>query len=46
MFFRDIPEMAILFNVKQMVEDGEQFDYTQLPEAIISKSWVPSYCKF
>ncbi len=46
MFFRDIPEIAILFNVKQMVEDGEQFDYTQLPEAIISKSWVPSYCKF
>ncbi|MCC8997565.1 MAG: hypothetical protein LM517_11100 [Nitrosomonas sp.] len=46
MFFRDIPEMAILFDVKQMVEDGERFDYTQLPEAIVSKSWVPSYCKF
>ncbi|WP_297324427.1 hypothetical protein [Nitrosomonas sp.] len=45
MFFNDIPEVGILFDVKQMITDGESFDFNQLPDYIIEKSWVPSYCK-
>ncbi|MDV6344750.1 hypothetical protein [Nitrosomonas sp. Is37] len=45
MFFNDIPEIGILFDVKQMIKDGESFDFNQLPDHIIEKSWIPSYCK-
>ncbi|HNP25533.1 MAG TPA: hypothetical protein PKM20_02215 [Nitrosomonas sp.] len=45
MFFSDIPEVARLFDVKQMIKDGESFDFNYLPEHIIEKSWIPSYCK-
>lgn len=45
LFFNDIPEVAKLFDVKQMIKDGESFDFNQLPDYIIEKSWVPSYCK-
>lgn len=45
MFFNDIPEVGILFDVKQMINDGESFDFNQLPDYIIEKSWIPSYCK-
>lgn len=45
MFFNDIPEVDILFDVKQMIKDGESFDFNQLPDYIIEKSWIPSYCK-
>jgi len=45
MFFSDIPEFSKLFDVKQMIKDGESFDFNQLPNYIIEKSWVPSYCK-
>lgn len=45
MFFNDIPEVGILFDVKQMIRDGESFDFNQLPDYIIEKSWIPSYCK-
>lgn len=45
MFFNDIPEVGILFDVKQMIRDGESFDFNQLPDYIIEKSWIPSYCR-
>ncbi len=45
MFFNDIPEVARLFDVKQMIKDGESFDFNYLPEYIIEKSWIPTYCK-
>ncbi|MDE2389376.1 MAG: hypothetical protein KGN35_09910 [Betaproteobacteria bacterium] len=45
MFFNDIPEVGILFDVDQMIRDGESFDFNQLPDYIIEKSWIPSYCK-
>lgn len=45
MFFNDIPEIAELFNVKQMIHDGLAFDFNQLPEHMIERSWIPSYCK-
>ena len=44
-FFYDIPETAKLFDVKQMIKDGLAFDFNNLPESLIQRSWVPSYCK-
>jgi hypothetical protein len=45
MFFNDIPEVGLLFDVKQMIKDGEAFDFNQLPAYIVERSWIPSYCK-
>lgn len=45
LFFNDIPEVAELFDVKQMIRDGENFDFNQLPQYMIERSWIPSYCK-
>jgi hypothetical protein len=45
MFFNDIPEVGRLFNVSQMIKDGEAFDYNGLSAHLIERSWIPSYCK-
>lgn len=45
MFFNDIPEVGQLFNVEQMIKDGIAFDFNELPEYMIERSWIPSYCK-
>jgi hypothetical protein len=45
MFFNDIPEIGCLFDIKQMIKDGEAFDFTVLPDYMIERSWIPSYCK-
>ncbi|MDP1615442.1 MAG: hypothetical protein Q8L68_06565 [Methylococcales bacterium] len=45
MFFADIPEVGQLFDIKQMIKDGESFDFNQLPDYMIERSWIPSYCK-
>lgn len=45
MFFNDIPEVAELFDVKRMIEDGLSFDFNELPETMVERSWIPSYCK-
>ena len=45
MFYRDMPEFALLFDVDQMIKDGLAFDFTAVPEALVDKSWIPSYCK-
>lgn len=44
MFFNDIPEVAELFDVKQMIKDGLAFDFNALPDYMIERSWIPSYC--
>ncbi len=44
MFFNDIPEVAELFDVKQMIKDSLIFDFNDLPEHMIERSWIPSYC--
>ena len=44
-FFRDIPEAAILFDVGQMVKDGQDFDYSTISPATLKRSWIPSYCR-
>lgn len=45
MFFDDIPEVGELFNVKQMIADGLAFDFNHVPDYMIERSWIPSYCK-
>jgi hypothetical protein len=45
MFFNDIPEIGCLFDIQQMIKDGEAFDFTVLPDYMIERSWIPSYCK-
>ena len=44
-FFRDMPEATLLFDVPQMVRDGQAFDYSIISPAMLAKTWVPSYCK-
>lgn len=45
MFFNDIPEIVELFDVPTMIKDGLEFDFNELPEHMIEKSWIPSYCR-
>jgi len=45
MFFADIPEIAKLLNIEQMIKDGESFDFNNIPSSLLEKSWIPSYCK-
>jgi hypothetical protein len=45
LFFNDIPEVGVLFNVKQMIKDGEAFDFNEVPQYMVERSWIPSYCK-
>lgn len=45
LFFRDIPEAKLLFDVDRMIEDGRAFDYSTIPAGIFERSWVPSYCQ-
>lgn len=45
MFFRDIPEAEFLFDIDQMVKDGQGFDYSTIPLEVLKRSWVPSYCR-
>lgn len=45
LFFNDIPEVGQLFDVDQMIKDGVAFDFNELPEYMIERSWIPSYCK-
>jgi hypothetical protein len=45
MFLRDLPESGRLFDVERMAEDGLAFDYSGLPDGMLERSWVPSYCR-
>ncbi len=45
MFFNDIPEIGALFNIPQMIADGQNFDFNQLPEYMLARTWIPSYCQ-
>ncbi|MEO6824663.1 MAG: hypothetical protein ABI167_08075, partial [Nitrosospira sp.] len=45
LFFNDIPEIKHLFDVDQMIEDGVAFDFNELPDYMVERSWIPSYCK-
>ncbi|MBM4207298.1 MAG: hypothetical protein FJ190_04495 [Gammaproteobacteria bacterium] len=45
MFYRDIPEVALLFNVNDMIKGGLAFDFNGVSNHLMEHSWVPSYCK-
>ena len=45
LFFNDIPEVGQLFDVEQMIKDGIAFDFNELPDYMVERSWIPSYCK-
>jgi hypothetical protein len=45
MFYRDIPEVALLFNVDEMIKDGLAFDFNGISDHLVKDSWIPSYCK-
>lgn len=45
MFFADIPEVGVLFDIEQMIKDGEGFDFNEIPAYMVERSWIPSYCK-
>jgi len=45
LFFRDIPEAKHLFDIDQMVKDGEAFDYSTVSLELLKRSWIPSYCR-
>lgn len=45
LFFRDIPESKLLFDVDQMVGEGKAFDYSAMPPDVVQRSWIPSYCQ-
>ncbi|WP_031436748.1 hypothetical protein [Methylobacter tundripaludum] len=45
LFFNDIPEIGQLFSVEQMINDGIAFNFNELPDYMIERSWIPSYCK-
>jgi hypothetical protein len=45
LFFRDIPESKLLFDVEGMIQEGINFDYSTMTPEVIAASWVPSYCR-
>ena len=45
LFFNDIPETKHLFDIDQMIADGIAFDFNSLPDYMVERSWIPSYCK-
>lgn len=45
LFFNDIPEVGQLFDIEQMIKDGAAFDFNELPDYMVERSWIPSYCK-
>ena len=44
-FLRDLPETRSLFEIDQMVRDGQGFDYSTIQPEILTRSWVPSYVR-
>jgi len=45
LFFNDIPEAKLLFDIDRMIADGKAFNYSTIPPQIFKRSWVPSYCQ-
>ena len=45
LFFRDVPESRLLFDLDAMIAEGLAFDYNGVRPALLERSWVPSYCR-
>ena len=44
-FLRDIPESRRLFDVDAMIADGLRFDYSGVPDHLLARTWIPTYCR-
>ncbi|MGD0961503.1 MAG: hypothetical protein ABSB19_16965 [Methylomonas sp.] len=44
MFFYDIPETKIFFDIDKMIEEALAFDYSEIPDHLMEKTWTPTYC--
>ncbi len=44
LFFRDIPEIELLFDTGQMIRDAKSFDFSTISPELMERTWVPSYC--
>ncbi len=44
LFTRDIPEIALLFDLDRLIHDAHTFDYSTVSPRLIERSWIPSYC--
>ncbi|MDD5033762.1 MAG: hypothetical protein PHE55_03310 [Methylococcaceae bacterium] len=44
LFYADIPETRVLFDIEKMIKTGLEFDFNEIPERIIERAWIPSYC--
>src|SRR5690606_24136460 len=44
LFFNDIPEIRHLFDLNRMIGDGLAFDFIELPDYMLVRSWIPAYC--
>lgn len=45
MFYADIPETRHLFDVEKMIREGLAFDFNTIPPDLLSRTWIPSYCR-
>ncbi|QWF69393.1 hypothetical protein KEF85_08340 [Methylomonas paludis] len=45
LFFKDIPEIGLLFDINKMIKHGEAFDFNEVPDYMVARTWIPSYCK-
>ncbi len=44
LFYNDIPESKLLFDIDRMVQEAREFDYGVMPADVVQRSWIPSYC--
>jgi hypothetical protein len=45
LFFRGMPEAALLFDLRRMVQEARDFDYRTVPAPLLRGAWIPSYCR-
>jgi len=45
LFFNDIPEAGLLFDIHKMIKYAQSFDFNEFPDFMAERSWIPSYCK-
>lgn len=43
-FWSDIPEAKVLFDIPKMIKEGLAFDYNQVAPPLLARTWIPSYC--
>jgi hypothetical protein len=44
-FFADIPEVEVMTDINQMVQEALTFDYSGIDVSITARAWIPAYCQ-